>query len=129
MATFSGKNGVFEVGASPVGEVKSFNVSETADTVEDTEMGDASRSHLVTLKSWEGSVDLHFDDTDSVQTSLAIGASVTVDFLPEGSATGSYSLTGTATVTGVEITNEIENVVSRTITFRGKGDLTIGTHP
>lgn len=128
MATFPGNSGVVEVGGTAVGEVKSFNVTETMDTAEDTAMGDASRTHITTLKSWEGSVEAMFDDTDAIQESLTIGASITIDFLPEGAVTGSYSLTGTATVTSIETSNEIEAPVSRSFSFQGNGDLTVTTH-
>lgn len=128
MTTFKGNSGVVEIGGTAIGEVMSFSVTETADTVEDTQMGDSWRSNVVTLKSWDGSVDLHFDDTDSIQESLTVGSTVTIDFLPEGPDTGFYSKTGSAIVTSVDQGNEIEGIVTRTVTFQGTGALTTGTH-
>ena len=128
MTTFSGNAGTVEIGGVAIGEIMSFSVNETGDTVEDTEMGDSWRSHLPTLKSWEGTVELHWDDVDVVQESLIVGVSVTVDFLPEGGTTGDYSKTGTATVTSLGQVSEIEGVVSRSITLLGNGALTVGTH-
>ena len=124
MATFSGNDGVVKIGANALAEVKSFTLTETIETVEDTSMGDASRTHKTGLKSWSGSLECHFDDTDTAQGSLVAGASVTVNLQPEGDTTGDFLLTGTATITEVTHTNTIDNIVERTFSFVGNGDLT-----
>ena len=124
MATFSGNDGVVKIGSNAVAEVKSFTLTETIETVEDTAMGDTSRTHKTGLKSWSGNLECHFDDTDTAQTSLTVGASVTLNLQPEGDTTGDFLLTGTATVTEVTHTNTIDNIIERTFSFAGNGDLT-----
>ena len=124
MATFSGNDGVVKIGSNAVAEVKSFTVTEVIETVEDTSMGDSSRTHLPGLKSWNGNLECHFDDTDTAQISLTVGASITLNLQPEGDTTGDFLLTGTATVTEVTHTNTVDNVVERTFSFVGNGDLT-----
>jgi predicted secreted protein len=127
MATFKGNNGIVKIGANALGEVKEFSVSEVSETVEDTEMGDSWRSHLAGLKSWSGSATCHWDDTDTAQLALLVGASVTCNFEPEGSTTGNYLLTGTATVTEVGTSNTIDGTVERSFSFVGNGALTVST--
>jgi hypothetical protein len=130
MATFSGNDGVVEIGANNMAEVRSFTVNQTAETIDDTVMGDAWRSHLTGLKTWDGTVECMWDDTDTNgQEALTIGTSVSLTLCPEGDTTGDYTLSGTATVTGVTQTQSYDNtVVTRSFTFQGSGALTIGTH-
>jgi len=130
MATFSGNDGVVEIGANNMAEVRSFTVNQTAETIDDTAIGDAWRSHLTGLKTWDGTVECIWDDTDTTgQEALTIGTSVSLTLCPEGDTTGDYTLAGTATVTGVTQTQSYDNtVVTRSFTFQGSGALTIGTH-
>ena len=69
MSTFKGNDGVVKLGTTGgtnvVGEVKSYSLEHTSDTVEDTAMGDASRTHIATLKSFSGSLDVFWDDSDA----------------------------------------------------------------
>lgn len=130
MATFSGNDGVVEIGANTMAEVRSFTVNQTAETIDDTAMGDAWRTHLTGLKTWDGTVECMWDDTDTNgQEALTVGSSVTLTLCPEGDTTGDYTLSGAATVTGVTNTQSYDNtVVTRSFTFQGSGALTIGTH-
>ena len=93
-------------------------------------MGDSWRTHLTGLKTWDGTVECMWDDTDTNgQEALTVGSSVSLTLCPEGDTTGDYTLAGTATVTGVTNTQSYDNtVVTRSFTFQGSGALTIGTH-
>jgi len=98
------------------------------DTIEDTAMGDTYRTYKTSLKSFSGSVDVFFDDTDtSGQGALTVGSEVTVSFLMEGDTTGSHSLSGTALVTGRTITGSFDGMVEASLTLQGTGALTEGT--
>ena len=127
MTTFSGNNGVVKIGSDTLAEVRSFTATETAETVEDTAMGASYRTHKGGLKSWSGSVECWFDDGDAAQGELIAGASVTLNLQPEGSDTGDFLLTGTATVTEVTHTNTIDGIVEKTFNFAGNGALTTST--
>ena len=127
MATFTGNSGSVKVGANTLGEVRSFSVTETAETVEDTAMGDTWRSHKAGLNSWSGSIECWFDDTDTAQGSLTVGTSVTLDLQPEGTDIGDFLLSGTATVTELGHSNTIDGMVERTFSFVGNGALTTTT--
>ncbi len=127
MATFSGSAGVVKAGGAAIGEIRSFTVDQTGDTVEDTAMGDAARSYKATLNTFTASVDALFDDNDSAQTSMTIGTELLFLFQPEGSGSGAYQLSGQGIVTGISQTQSFDGLVERSFTVQGTGALTPGT--
>jgi len=128
MATHKGSEGTVKVGANAIAEVRSFSISETGDTIEDTTMGDAARTYKPSLTSWSGSVEVYWDETDTTgQVALTVGAEVTLNVYPEGSSTGADYLTGSAIVTGRTINSSFDGMVEASITVQGNGALTADT--
>jgi hypothetical protein len=127
MATHHGKEGVVTVGGTGVGELTGFTLETSADVVEDTALTDATKSFLAGRTSFSGTLEMNFDETDTPQTSLVAGASISFVLLPEGNASGDRSFSGTGVVTGMSVTNSMDAVISRNVTFQGTGALTIGT--
>jgi hypothetical protein len=127
MATHHGKEGVVTVGGVAVGELTSFTLETTGDVVEDTALTDGTKSFVTGRTSFSGTLEMHFDETDSPQETLLAGASISFVLLPEGNTAGDASYTGTGLVTGMSINNSMDAIVSRTVTFQGTGALTIGT--
>jgi hypothetical protein len=127
MATHHGKEGVVTAGGTGVGELTSFTLETTGDVVEDTALTDATKSFVAGRTSFSGTLEMHFDETDSPQTSLTAGSSIAFILLPEGNASGDRSFSGTGIVTGMSVNNSMDAIVSRTVTFQGTGALTIGT--
>lgn len=129
MATHTGSEGTVRVGATNnVLEIRSYSVEETADTAEDTAMGDAYRTFKTTLKAWSGSVDVFWDELDTTgQGALVVGSEVAVRFMPEGPTTGDVYLTGNAIVTGKTVSASFDGMVESTITLQGTGALTSAT--
>ena len=127
MATHHGKEGVVTAGGTAVGELTGFTLETTGDVVEDTALSDATKSFLAGRTSFSGTLEMHFDETDSPQTSLTAGSSIAFILLPEGDASGDRSFTGTGIVTGMSVNNSMDAIISRTVTFQGTGALTIGT--
>ena len=129
MATHLGKEGTVQVGSNAIAEIRGFSIDETIDVVEDTSMGDSSKTYLASIKDFSGSVDVLYDETDTNgQTALSVGSSVTLNFAPEGTASGDVKLTGTAIVTGKSITSTFDGLVESTITVQGTGGLTTTTY-
>jgi hypothetical protein len=127
MATHTGSEGFVRVGVATIAEIRSYSIEETADTVEDTSMGDTYRTHKTTLKAFSGSVDVFWDETDTTgQTALIPGAEVTIGFYPEGATTGDVFYTGSAIVTSKTITGSFDGMVESTINIQGTGALTTG---
>ena len=127
MATFKGKDGVVKVGSNAIGEIRNFSVEESADTIEDTSMGDTARTYVDSLTQFTASIDALFDDTDTAQTALTIGSTATFSFLPEGDSSGKYSLSGSGIVTGITRSQSFDNMVEISFSLQGSGALTIGT--
>ena len=127
MATHHGKEGVVTVGGTGVGELTGFTLETTGDVVEDTALTDATKSFVAGRTSFSGTLEMHFDETDTPQTSLVAGASLAFILLPEGNSSGDRSFTGTGIVTGMSVNNSMDAIISRTVTFQGTGALTIGT--
>ena len=127
MATHHGKEGVVTVGGTGVGELTGFTLETTGDVVEDTALTDATKSFVAGRTSFSGTLEMHFDETDTPQTNLTAGSSLAFILLPEGNASGDRSFTGTGIVTGMSVNNSMDAIVSRTVTFQGTGALTIGT--
>lgn len=128
MAVLKGNSGTVLVGSNAIAEIRSFSVDETMDTIESTSMGDTYRSFETSLKSWNGSVDVFFDDTDtSGQGALTVGSEVTVSLQVEGTATGAHKLSGGAIVTGRSISSSFDGLVEASLTLQGDGGLTEAT--
>jgi hypothetical protein len=128
MATHTGSEGTVKVGANAVAEIRSYSVEETADTTENTTMGDTYRGFSTTLRAWSGTVDVFWDETDTTgQGALVVGSEVTLNFYPEGSTSGDSYKTGTAIVTGKTISASFDGMVESTITVQGNGPLTTAT--
>jgi hypothetical protein len=128
MATHTGSEGTVKVGANAIAEIRSFSLEESADTLEDTTMGDTARTYKSSLTTFTGSVDVFWDETDTTgQGALTIGASVTLNVYPEGDASGDTYYTGTAIVTGVTRSSSFDGLVEASITVQGSGALTATT--
>ena len=127
MAVHHGKEGEVVVGGSAVGELVSFTLETTGDVVESTKMADAAKTFIAGRTSFSGSLEMHFDEADSVQTQLTAGASITFKLLPEGSSTGDRKIEGSSVITGMSVSQPLDGIVTRSVTFQGTGALTIGT--
>jgi hypothetical protein len=128
MATHAGSEGTVKVGSNAIAEIRSFSLEETADTLEDTTMGDTARTYKSSLTTFTGSVDVFWDETDtSGQGALTIGASVTLNVYPEGDASGDTYYSGSAIVTGVTRSSSFDGLVEASITVQGSGALTATT--
>ena len=124
MATHKGSEGTVKVGANAVAEIRSYSITETSDTLEDTVMGDSARTYLASLKSFSGSMDVFWDETDTTgQVALAPGSSVTINIYPDGSVSGDTYYTGSIIVTEKSITSSFDGMVEASISFQGTGAL------
>lgn len=124
MATFKGNDGVVLIGTDAMAEVISFSVDETADTIEDTVMGDSAKSYKASFTDFTGTVETYFDDTDTAQNNCTAGDSITLNLQMEGNTTGDHKLTGSAIVTSRSIGVTSDGIVTATYSFQGSGGLT-----
>ena len=124
MATHKGSEGTVKSGANAIAEIRSYTITETADVLEDTTMGDSSRTYLSSLKTFTGSIDCFWDETDTDgQLTLDPGSSVTINIYPEGSTSGDTYYTGTVLITEKSITASFDGMVEASFSFQGTGAL------
>jgi len=124
MATHTGSEGTVKVGSNAIAEIRSFSIEESADTLEDTSMGDTARTYKSSLTTYTGSVDVLWDETDATgQGALTIGAEVTLNLYPEGDTSGDTYYTGTAIVTGRTVNSSYDGLVEMSISVQGTGAL------
>jgi len=130
MANHVGNEGVVKVGSVTVAEVRSFSINMSADTTEDTVIGDTWKTHVVTQNSWTAEVTCFWDEADTTgQGAFTIGSSVTLNLYPEGASAGTSETyyTGTAIVTGWGTSQTHNGMVEATYSFQGTGALTKST--
>ncbi len=128
MANHKGSEGVAKIGASTIAEIKDFSLSETAETIDDTSMGDSARTKQVGLTSASGSMTAFWDETDtSGQGAMTVGASVTLNLYPEGATTGDAYATLTALITEKGVSTTLDGMVETSVSFEATGAVTWGT--
>ena len=129
MANHKGSEGLIKVGSNQVAELRSWAISEEADLIEDTQMGDSTKTHQVGLKTWSGSADVWLDETDSngQVAFLTVASSITLNVYFEGATSGDTYLSGTALITGVEKSAAHDGMVEASVSFQGTGALTTST--
>ncbi len=128
MATHHGKEGVIKSGSNVIAEVTGFTLDTTADTVEDTSLSDTAKSFLVGRTAFSGTVDMHYDETDSNgQETLDAGATIAFTLLPEGNTSGDQSFAGSGIITAMNVGVTLDGVTTRSVSFQGTGALTVGT--
>lgn len=123
MATHAGSEGVVFSGSNQILEVRSYTISETGETLEDTSMGDAARTYIASLKTFTGSLDVFWDETDTGQGDLDIGSTITLNLYPEGNTSGDTYYTGSAIVTERSITASFDGLVEMSVSVQGTGAL------
>lgn len=128
MATHTGSEGTVKVGTDAIAEIRSFSIEESADTLDDTSMGDTARTYKSSLTTYTGSIDVLWDETDTAgQGALTIGSEVTLNLYPEGDVTGDVYLTGSAIVTGRSVNSSYDGLVEMSISVQGNGALSQST--
>lgn len=125
MATHAGSEGTVKVGSDAIAEIRSFSIEESADTLEDTSMGDSARTYKPSLTTYTGTIDVLWDEENTAgQGALTIGAEVTLGLYPEGDTSGDTYLSGSAIVTGRSVNSSYDGLVEMSISVQGSGALT-----
>jgi len=127
MATHTGSEGTIKIGTDVLGELRSFSLESSAETIEDTSMGDTARTYKVGLTAFSGTASVFFDETDTAQGNVDAGASITLSVFPEGATSGDTFYSGTAIVVGRNINSSFDGIVEMEISFTGSGALTEST--
>jgi predicted secreted protein len=127
MATHTGSEGVIKISSTVIGELRSYTLENTSDTIEDTSMGDASRTYKVGMKGFSGSASLFFDEADAGQLLILVGTQIAIKVFPEGASSGDKFYEGDAVVTAYNISASFDGLVEAEMTFTGTGTLSLST--
>jgi predicted secreted protein len=127
MATHTGSEGLIRIGTTTVGELRSYTLDQTADTIEDTSLGDTTRTYKAGLKAFAGSASLFFDEADAGQILIVVGTEISIKFYPEGNTAGDKFYEGSAIVTGYNISASFDGMVEAELTFTGTGAISLST--
>jgi hypothetical protein len=137
MAILTGNNGALKVNGISVGQVRSFSVEITADTIETSVMTTDVRTYVAGMSSYSGSADVYFDasDFDTNESTFnptaglvgASGVSVVFYLQENYSSTSDYAFTGNVIVTGYTVNTSMDGLVEASISFQGTGQTTFGT--
>lgn len=132
MATYFGSDGsckVVTTGGSPaaIGELLSWSLTMTADTVECTTMGLTDRKYVAGLSTGTASLSMFWDPDNAAQVDLVQRDSVDAEFYGEGTATGDTKYTGTFIVTSAARGATHDGIATLDVEMQLTGALTIGT--
>ena len=124
MATHTGSEGTVKIGSDVLGSIRSYTIESTGETIENSTMGLSARTYVAGLTTFTGSFDVYFDETDTAQSAVDAGASVTFSVYPEGDEAGDTYYTGSGIVTGRSITASFDGMVEMSLSIQGSGALT-----
>ena len=128
MANHKGSEGLVKIGSATVAEVKDWSLSETADTIEDTTMGDVARTRKPSLTSASGSISAFWDETDTAgQIAMQAGSEVALKLYPEGAATGDYFASVSAIITTQDASAAMDGMVEASFSWESNGAVTWAT--
>jgi hypothetical protein len=133
MATTKGSSGVVKLAVSggsvaAMGEIRSFTLDETADTIEDSVMGDTSRTYVSSLKTATLSMDVYWDDADAVQLVMDAAADLDFELSPTGTGAGEKYYSGGGIVTSKSLTASFDGMVEGSFALQVSGAVTESTH-
>ena len=119
MATHAGSEGIVKIGEHQIAEVKSWNLEEVCDTVDSSSIGTKWRKNMATIRSWSGSIDAFWDESDDGhQGTLKIGNIVELKLYAGGEGDGSKYFAGNAIVTGISRQASFDGLVESAFTFQ-----------
>ena len=122
MAVLKGKDGSISAGLNNLANITSFTINEEADTLETTAMGNAGYKTFVgSLKSWSGTVEAVFDDTDAAVT---VGSAITLTVVVDDGSSNQVQYSGSCIVTSRSVEVAVADLVGVTFEVTGSGALT-----
>lgn len=117
MTTSTGNSGQLSFGGSNITELKTWSLEEAAAQIPDTAMGDAAQTSKAGLPSATGSIEVHYDEADSVQESMDAGVSGVLILFPKGNTSGQPRITLSVQITGRTTSGAIDEILPQSFTY------------
>jgi hypothetical protein len=132
MATKTGSSGVVKIAVdggsvAVVGEVRSFSIETSADTIEDSVMGVDDRTYKAGLANSTVTIECYWDDSDAQQLALDGRADIDFEIYPTGTATGEKYYSGGGIVTSKSINASFDGMVEASFSVQVSGAVTEAT--
>jgi len=128
MPNHKGSEGVAKVGTSTISEIRDWSLSESAETIDDTVLGDTARTKKAGLTDASGSLTAFWDESDtSGQGAMTVGSEISLNLYPEGATSGDTYATLTAIITEKGISTSLDGMVETSVSFEANGAVTWGT--
>ena len=119
-------------GGTAIGEIRSYSVEATADTIETSTMGNDTRQYVKGMSTWSGNADVLFDGAqfNLIQpnrsgTAEVGSVPVFMVFYPQGDTAGTTDqiFGGSVVITGFTVTASYDGLIEASISFQGSGPL------
>lgn len=127
MANHTGVDGLVQVGGNTIAELTSWTLSASGEVIDATVLTSANKVTKAGTKSYTGSVEMFWDESDTAQTAVVEAAELTFLFLPEGNSTGDVSWSVSGIVDSLEFGAAVDGMVTASASFASNGALTRGT--
>lgn len=123
MAIHKGRDGAVKIGSDTVLKLQSWSFQESQGTIETDSIGDTWMSRQGDLKDAQGEIVFFDDDTSSNngQTSLTLGAEVTLELYPRGDGSGARYRSGPAIITQLSEPVDKGGIVTVTASWVANG--------
>lgn len=126
MAIATGQEGIVKIGSSnsnetAVGNIRSFTIETSADTIESTVMGASVRSYKQGLSTGTVSIEAYWDETDAGQLALDERAEVFWEVYPTGTTAGQELYAGSGIVTSKSVSAAFDGMVEASFTIQISG--------
>ena len=137
MTAYAGNSGIVAVGTTStvtaVGEVRSFSIEESADTIEVTAMGSTHREYVPSFTTGTVSIDALFDTEniganggdDSNQDHFDVGDTLFFQVQPTGATGENYS--GSGIVTSKTVTASYDGLVEASFSLQLNSAVVVAT--
>lgn len=118
MSTTRGCFGQITVDASVVGELRSWELTETAEEIDVSAMGNCVKKYESGPVEASGTMAVWLDDADAGQALLAVATEVDVILWPGGAGSGLAQRSFTARINEIPESADVEGAVERSYTYR-----------
>lgn len=134
MANYQGNNGTVKIKSgsdtlTAVADVRTWSVTVTRDTVENTAMGDDFRTYIKGLQSWSGSMEIVYNDSEDAVVNTALNPdtddTVQVEFYADSANSSTAKFVGNVIVTSFSTSASYDGLQTATVEFQGTDNPTL----
>ena len=117
MTTETGNLGSLSFAGSAITELKSWALEQAAEPIPDTAMGDLVQTSKIGLPNANGTIEVHYDEADSVQESMDAGSAGVLILYPKGNISLKPRITLTVQITSRGQSGAIDEILPQTFNY------------